>query len=138
MEIKPSNPIDIAPARMMAGVFGFIFGGIGLTVLGFLWLTPFDEWDAPPLVFRIFGSFVALGFVAMGGGVFVRQAFLQKSAPLGLVLPTPSVPVAGAAGPGAYHCPNCAASLAANAEVSPSGDVKCAFCHSWFNVRQQK
>jgi len=40
----------------------------------------------------------------------------------------------GAAG---YRCPNCGASIAEGADVSPSGDVKCDHCRRWFNIHRQ-
>ena len=124
----------------MGGVFGIAFFGIGLTVLGFLWLSPFGAWDSPPLFFRIFGSFIAICFVAMGGTV-------AMSAILGGGLMRPSIPAVervqphgiAAAGPlGGYHCPQCAAPLSDKADVSPLGDVKSTFCGAWFNIHQSK
>lgn len=37
--------------------------------------------------------------------------------------------------PERLSCPRCAAPLRDDVEISPSGDVKCPFCRSWFNVR---
>lgn len=54
--------------RFIGGVFGLVFAGIGLTVIIFLWGAPFGEFGSPPVIFRIFGSFIAIAFVAMGGG----------------------------------------------------------------------
>ena len=122
-------------ARFVFGVFGFIFGGIGLTVLIFLWGTPFDEFGSPPLVFRIFGSFIAIGFVAFGG----TMAFAALRGP-SFMAPLVSSkdgadPPSGT--PGKYRCPNCGAPLGEGADVSPMGDVKCPFCKSWFNIHSQ-
>lgn len=36
-----------------------------------------------------------------------------------------------------WNCPNCAAALSRGNEVSPSGDVKCLHCDSWYNVNCQ-
>lgn len=33
-----------------------------------------------------------------------------------------------------YDCDNCGARLGKDAEVSPSGDVKCKYCNKWFNI----
>jgi hypothetical protein len=121
-------------------VFGFVFGGIGLAVLIFLW-SGGDEFGAPPLFFRIFGSFIAIAFVAFGGTMVfsflkpksmlpITNAFVStdpSTAPPPVVPPTP---VAG------YTCPHCGATLGADAEVSPLGDVKCTFCGRWFNLHK--
>ena len=40
---------------------GFAFAGIGLTVLAFLWFGD-DGFGGPPLVFKVFGSFIAIVF----------------------------------------------------------------------------
>ena len=50
-------------------LIGIVPLGIGLTVIGFLWGAPWDAFDSPPLFFRIFGSFVAMMFVLIGGGL---------------------------------------------------------------------
>jgi hypothetical protein len=130
----PNLP-GLGTARFVFGVFGFAFLGVGLTVLGFLWLTPFDTFGSPPLIFRIFGSFIAISFVAVGGSA----AWSAISGKLTSRMPA----IAGQlravhAVPGSYTCPHCAAPLQARADVSPSGDVKCTFCNAWFNVHQQR
>lgn len=33
-----------------------------------------------------------------------------------------------------YRCNHCGAALGDKAEVSPSGDAKCLYCHKWFNI----
>lgn len=124
-------------ARFVGGVFGFVFAGIGLTVLVFLWSA--SGFGEPPLFFRIFGSFIAIAFVAFGGamlyGVITGRAMATAARP-------PSVPT-GKPGPTAapttgYQCPNCGAPLAQGADVSPMGDVKCPFCQTWFNVHGRR
>jgi hypothetical protein len=114
-------------------VAGFAFCGIGLTVLGFLWLSPFGNWDSPPLVFRIFGSFIAIVYVALGGGAglsAVRGRIASQ------ITSFPASPTAAA--PGSYHCSQCGAPLADQSSVSPMGDVKCSFCNAWFNIHQRR
>ena len=131
-------------ARFVAAVFGFVFAGIGLTVIAFLWGAPFGDWDSPPLFFRIFGSLIAVAFVAMGGTMGVA-ALRNKLTPMarGAVPGQPGGrgtpgPLAegGTAANGSYRCPNCAATLGSGTDVSPSGDVKCAFCGRWFNIHR--
>lgn len=35
-----------------------------------------------------------------------------------------------------YKCDNCGAGLPEGADVSPSGDFKCVYCNTWFNIHQ--
>ncbi len=136
--MKPPGP---------TGVFGALFGliplGIGITVLVFLWGAPFNAWDSPPLVFRVFGSFIAFGFVLIGGmlmagalrdarsgGTLFNRAVTEINR-ANAAMPTQAG--AQAAG-GGYECPQCGAPLAGGADVSPHGDVKCGHCASWFNI----
>ena len=123
-------------------LMGIIPLGIGVTVLGFLWLSPWNEFGSPPLFFRIFGSFVALGFVMTGIGslsgmlgpndadvkdainAFHRQV-LRKDPPLGRPPETNTLD---------YVCRHCNTPLGRNADVSPLGDVKCNHCGKWFNI----
>lgn len=128
--------------RIVFGTFGLGFGGIGLAVLSFLWLTPFNQFGSPPLFFRIFGSFIALMFVVMGGGTLAaaiagkglanRAAMLARQQQADInhpaAEPKPSV---------GYTCSKCGAPLGVDAEVSPLGDVKCSFCHQWFNIHNR-
>ncbi|MCA9081995.1 MAG: hypothetical protein KDA58_15645, partial [Planctomycetaceae bacterium] len=57
----------------MHRVIGIVPLGIGITVIVFLWSQPFGEFHSPPLFFRIFGSFVALFFCLIGGGLVFGQ-----------------------------------------------------------------
>ena len=62
----------VPPAgKFLGGVFGLIFAGIGLTVIVFLWGALRDGFGSPPLFFRVFGTFIALAFVAFGGTMAV-------------------------------------------------------------------
>ena len=139
------NPISqvTGPARFVGAVFGLVFFGVGLTVIIFMWSQSFDGFDSPPLFFRVFASFIALAFVAMGGtlaygsifggGTMGRvseladEAIRQREAELGQ----------NAAAPAGYVCPNCGAALGEKADVSPLGDVKCPFCGTWFNIHRR-
>jgi hypothetical protein len=141
------NPFGQIPpaARFLGGVFGLIFFAVGLTVIGFMWLSD-DGFGSPPLFFKIFATFIALGFVAMGG-TLATSAFLgggplgghaelfgeamrQAQQPNTLTSST-TTKLPATAG---YACPHCGGALGANADVSPMGDAKCAFCGRWFNV----
>ncbi len=143
--MKPPRRDDLAAAqvgRVLGIVFGIVIGGVGITVLAFLWGTPRGEFGAPPLFFRIFGSFIALAFVAMGGSICL--AALKGASPFGPAIrklgitDRRAVPGESAGAPvsAGYVCPQCGASLGPKADVSPLGDVKCTFCGSWFNIHR--
>lgn len=140
MNNKFNRPPGEGPGRFIGAVFGFVFLGIGLSVLGFLWLTPFNQFGSPPLFFRVFGSFIAIAFVAMGGGTAYAAI---KGTPLDSInssgvsrqQPRNDSPLrSGGVSDASYSCTNCAAPISGGAEVSPHGDVKCEHCGCWFNV----
>ncbi|MDA1165803.1 MAG: hypothetical protein O3B13_22115 [Planctomycetota bacterium] len=129
--------------RMMA----IVPFGVGMTVLIGLWGGGMGN---PPIFFRVFGSFVALAFVMTGIGIFtaagkigdpnrMAQSLQEIAKGLSTNLPvTDSAPdtaddVRQTVG---YDCPKCGAALGKEAEVSPSGDVKCGYCDRWFNIHQ--
>ena len=121
--LQPSGP-----GRIIAAVFGFVFGGIGLTVLGSLWgERGFGE---PPLFFKLFGSFIAIAFVAVGG----ITLFAAIKGPPALPENTGAASDATSHAGSGYQCPACAARLGEGADVSPKGDVKCDYCKQWFNI----
>ena len=125
---SPQLPTSGA-GRLIGAVFGFAFAGIGLTVLGFLWGT--HGFGEPPLFFKLFGSFIAIAFVAVGGTTFLAALKGPPSLPENLGTPSPEA--ASGTGSG-YQCPACAARLSEGADVSPKGDVKCGYCKQWFNI----
>lgn len=113
-------------------LFMSIFGFIGITVFIFLWTA--RGFGAPPLIFRLFGSFIAIAFMIMGFGV--PLSFLLK----GRESSTPDVfqPLEQTARkPGTYDCPGCGANVG-NADVSPSGDIKCSYCNEWWNIHSKR
>ena len=121
-------------------LIGIVPLGIGLTVIGFLWGAPWDDFHSPPLFFRIVGSFIAMMFVLIGGGlVFGKmlspadrlKALQEEMRDAGLTSTTP--PGGEPPMPGKLKCPNCGSSPG-TAEVSPHGDVKCDHCSRWYNV----
>ena len=124
-----SQPTPTGPVRLLGVVFGIVFGGIGLTVIGFLWgERGFGE---PPLFFKLVGSFIALAFVAVGGTFLV--AAVKGQSPQAENATSPSINATPGDGAG-YKCPACGARLGEAAEVSPKGDVKCGYCKQWFNI----
>lgn len=135
----PNPNLSGGPGRFVGAVFGLVFLGIGLTVIGFLWGAPFGEFGSPPLFFRIFGSFIALAFVAMGGATAYgaitginRLSAIQKT-----MKQSGSNSSANLSGRESYSCDRCGAPLNSGADVSPRGDVKCAHCDGWFNIHAQ-
>ena len=123
---EPESSIA-GPQRFLGAVFGAIFCAVGVAVIGFLWTA--SGFGEPPLFFRVFGSLIALGFVAMGG-MLVFTAIKGRSLP-----PRSSAGQPSAASPGTgYLCPACGARLGEDADVSPKGDVKCGYCRKWFNI----
>ncbi len=113
--------------------FFSIFGFIGLTVIISLWTA--DGFGAPPTFFKIFGSFIGLAFMAMGFGMPI-SALMNKGK---LSVPTEAVSNSSQQkrpAPGTYDCPNCGANVG-EAEVSPSGDLKCSYCNEWWNIHQR-
>lgn len=115
-------------ARFLGFVFGCLFGGVGLTVLAFLWTA--QGFGAPPLFFRLFGSFIALAFVAFGGTMIYGSLHGSPAVDLSASSTPPSQP----ANKGSYTCPHCSGGLETGADVSPHGDVKCSYCDRWFNI----
>jgi hypothetical protein len=123
-------------------VFGLVFLGIGVTVIVFMWTA--EGFGAPPLFFRVFATFIALAFIAMGGATAYSagRVLAGKDDP-SLVAGRPErLPYDsqdGSAERGSqvkYTCPACGAPLASGMDVSPHGDVKCTHCGGWFNVHR--
>lgn len=126
-------PAPAGPARFIGGIFGFAFLGIGLTVLGFLWGS--SGFHSPPLVFKLFGSFIAIVFVGVGGATFFSAITGKSTRPGAHQAPPPGAnDGAGTATGSGYTCPGCGARLGDDADVSPKGDVKCGYCRQWFNI----
>jgi len=123
--------------------------GIGLILLFTVWSGPFGEFDSRPLSFRLIGSFIAFFFMMIGVVFFqtgralgdprrMAQSLQQMTNELAANLPAAG---AGTVEPTeetkpkvGYDCPNCGAALGKQADVSPSGDVKCGYCERWFNI----
>ena len=60
-------------AKFVGAVSGFVFCGVGVTVLVSLWAAPFGAFGSPPLFFRIVASFIAVAFVAVGSNLEAQQ-----------------------------------------------------------------
>ena len=113
--------------------FFSIFGFIGLSLI--IWLWTAEGFGAPPTIFKIFGSFIALAFMALGFGM-PASVLMNKDK-----LMSPADPVSNPnprkkKAPGTYDCPNCGANVG-KVEVSPSGDLKCSYCNEWWNIHRQ-
>jgi DNA-directed RNA polymerase subunit RPC12/RpoP len=125
---------------------GLIFGGLGLTMLCFLWGAGPDDFGAPPLVFRVFGSLISLAFVVVGfvavsgalGGQGLNPDAARQFAALKAALP-PVTPTTDdvVRVHSSYFCPRCGKPVGTEGDVSPHGDVRCASCAQWFNVRDR-
>jgi DNA-directed RNA polymerase subunit RPC12/RpoP len=131
---------------VVGGVFGLVFLGIGITVIVSVWAA--SGFGAPPLVFRIFASLIAIAFVAMGGtvaygafrtfrGDFGPSGFVSGRAQSSDTIDSPPYPPDELGSRVSYTCPACGAPLSRGADVSPHGDVKCTHCGGWFNVHKR-
>ena len=121
--------------QALGAIYGLVFLGVGVTVLIFLWSQP-DNGFAPPLFFRVMGSFISMAFVAFGfamcAAAFTAGRLMRSGSPP--IADTPASAEGSAPGATSYTCPHCAAPLSDNADVSPRGDVKCGYCKAWFNI----
>lgn len=118
-------------------VFISMFGFIGVAVLIFLWSQSSHEFGAPPLIFRLVGSCIALAFIAFGFGLPMTAFRHRPDGTRGEGSDDSAMDEAGtrSARPAAgYRCPHCGAGLGKGQDVSPGGDVKCGYCHKWWNI----
>jgi DNA-directed RNA polymerase subunit RPC12/RpoP len=115
------------PSRFLGVIFGLVFAGIGLSVIGMLWTQ--RGFGEPPVFAKIFGSLVAVPFVAVGATLVF--SVIRGRAPGSSLESAGAEQGAAAAG---YACPGCGARLGDAADVSPKGDVKCPYCRQWFNI----
>ena len=107
-------------------IFALPFIGGPIAMLTILW----DDtgFGSPPLAMKLFGTFVCLAVmfvgVAMAYGIIAgKRVGLQKGN---------HTPVKH--NKRSYSCEHCGASIGAESEISPSGDVKCEYCNSWFDI----
>lgn len=138
-ELRAGMTTPAWAGKVVGAVFGFVFLGIGLTVLIAMWTRPFGAFGAPPLFFRVVASFIAIAFVTVGGGISLAAIMGQMT---GRSLTNrsrekagnPTMIRQGDSAPANYVCPQCGAPLDDRADVSPHGDVKCGYCKGWFNI----
>lgn len=112
-------------------IFISMFGFIGVAVLIFLWTA--KGFGAPPLIFKVFGSFIALGFIAMGFGLPLTILAKVRRSRNDIRLDSAQVSKPPSGG---YDCPNCGGNVG-SIELSPSGDVKCGYCGDWWNLHKK-
>ena len=117
--------------RIVPVVMGFAFAGIGLTIIIFLWSA--QGFGAPPLFFKMIGSFISLVFMTVGSSTAL--AALKGKSTLQHLRRLSQQSNSATHRAKNYHCPSCGAALPSDADISPSGDVKCTYCNSWFNTR---
>lgn len=117
--------------------------GVGLCLLIGLWT---GQMGSPPFMFKVFGSFIAFFFMVVGFGFFKAGDLASNPRRMAQSLHEMTKELNDAAGSASsdtdsqrepkvgYDCPNCGAALGGDADVSPSGDVKCGYCERWFNI----
>jgi hypothetical protein len=129
--MKPYGRLGRPPLFFL--LFFSIFGFIGIAVVAFLWGSG-NGFGSPPLFFKVFGSLIGLGFMAMGFGVPLSA--LRRGKEMEELITRGLQPESPPAVPETLKCPSCGANVG-KAEVSPSGDVKCTYCHGWWNIHRR-
>ncbi|MEY3459962.1 MAG: hypothetical protein RL215_3119 [Planctomycetota bacterium] len=124
--------------KFFMSAFGLIFGGIGLTVLAFLWIIPAEQ-NSPfanvPIPFRLFASLIALAFVAFSAlWVTVIWKVMPNIDPARHLSKLPNI--LNPTFPNTIHkhsiptaCPRCGAKILLN-NNSENAPKTCAFCGS--------
>jgi len=136
------KPVEVA-GRAVVVILGITFGGIGVALIGFLWTE--HGFGEPPTFFKIFGTLIALPFVAIGSiallGGLGMKSFALKSPEQSVAerlkamrQEPPKTPRESHGPPTSYTCPHCGAPLGTSSDASPHGDVKCRHCETWFNI----
>ena len=118
-------------ATYAIGRFVGVGVGLAMTVGAFLFAILFMSDDThAPWAAKAFGCVIAIGVAIVALGL-VARALKPAATPQA---PSESVPTPPTAG---YVCTKCGAPLSEGADVSPSGDVKCQSCKSWFNIHAE-
>ncbi len=121
--------------KIFAIVFMLPFVAVPLFMMAMLWGE--SGFGGPPLFMKLAGTCICLA--VMSGGLFGMYSIVTgKANRFKLNRQTGSFnhgPTAHRER-GDYSCPHCGAAISTEAEISPSGDVKCPYCKSWFNVNK--
>lgn len=124
---------SLAPRSVVAGLFASGFFGIFLAmgVLGLIYVRRLTD-DSFLRIFLslIFSAFVLASLLAICG-VWSGGRDRSSSARTESRRAAAKDPAATT-----FGCPRCGAGLDANADISPSGDVKCLHCNNWFSTRR--
>ena len=110
-------------------IFALPFIGGPIALLTILWGD--NGFGSPPVAMQLFGSFVCIAVAAAGFMMaigIIRGKQLSPQKRHAESSPSPK---------GLYSCSHCGASIGEDSEISPSGDIKCEYCKSWFNVNKK-
>ena len=141
--MKNPRPQDYLPRAAKASGLAMLIPmslvpiGVGTTVLWFMWIGSDNGFGAPPVFFKVFASFIALGFIGFGlVPLLAMRALRGGVGDLSDTLRGLSENQSNSGRAKNYICPHCSAPLEDPAAVPPSGDVQCSFCHGWFNINR--
>lgn len=138
---------NLPDTGILGRIFGFFFGlafaGFGASFIGIA----FTQMGGAPFFFRIPFVLVPLVFVVIGCSLM--YAVIMNKNPMQsrvnhLVSQMKEQQAQKKSNQYdsinlyAYECNNCGATLGDDADVSPQGDVKCAYCRQWFNINESK
>jgi len=136
------SQLPIAARVLCAG------GGVVAATFGVFYLTAIEQAGLPHIppsvrmVFTVMGGFailvgVLLVLSALSGRIIIlpRGRHDRDAGGPGDPRVSSSSRTISHVASGRISCTHCAAPLHDDTEISPSGDVKCPFCRSWFNVR---
>lgn len=144
--IPPPLPVGVSIAlRVMMGMFGLPFLTAGALLISFgVWALFTNEARLVGLFMAVFGlPFFGVGLVLLSIAVLGEEGWGLKKflARTGLGARRRSVHSARPQrrGPGAMsqyqRCPSCDSVITDKDLISPSGDVRCDHCSTWFNAR---
>ncbi|MCF7974246.1 MAG: hypothetical protein K9N55_10555 [Phycisphaerae bacterium] len=114
--------------RLFAIVFSIPFLGVPIAMISMLW--SHDGFGGPPIAMKIAGSLIC-GAVGFAGLFMMFTAIFGKAASRHNAVNRSQLTTSKTH---EYKCTNCGAGIGVDSDISPSGDIKCQFCNSWFNV----